>query len=193
MLGALEARWREQEAPIAEGLRPGLHESELRAAIEPLEIRLTNEVRLWWGWHDGTARSLTSHAIGLDWIYLTLEQALARCKQERAAAADALGDGVDSSETWQAGWFPLAARGDGAAMVCDCSVPEAAPTPVHFVHWEKVGSDSLLPVAPSLGTVVRWWTEALDRRAWVFDHPQGLWRHHPEQLADPRLARTGLV
>jgi cell wall assembly regulator SMI1 len=193
MLDELKARWREQEAPILQALRPGLDPSEMQAATEPLGIRLPAEVRVWWGWHDGAKPSLTSHAIGLDWLYLTLEDALARCGEERAGAADAVEEGVSPPQTWQPGWLPLATRGDGAVMVCDCSVPEAASTPVHRVHWEKFGEGSLVPVAPSLGTVVLWWIGALDRGAWVYDRKRRRWEEHPERLADPSLSRTGLV
>jgi hypothetical protein len=38
---------------------------------------------------------------------------LHRCRREQAGAAVAIEDGVEPGETWQAIWFPLAARGDG--------------------------------------------------------------------------------
>ena len=47
-------------------------------------------------------------------------------------------DGVDPRETWLPTWFPMAARGDGAVMACDCSVAQGAPTPIRRVHWGKV-------------------------------------------------------
>jgi cell wall assembly regulator SMI1 len=66
MLEALAARWREQGAAIADDLRPGLAEAEMQAAAEPFGLALPAEVRVWWGWHDGTASTTGTSALGLD-------------------------------------------------------------------------------------------------------------------------------
>ena len=194
MLEELEARWRAQGAPIAEDLRPGVEPRAIEAATSAVGVELPTEARVWWGWHDGTRRSLTSHAIGGDLLYLTLEAAVSRYEQEQAGAAAAVeDDGVDAQETWQPTWFPVASRGDGAVMACDCDVAEGDPTPIRRVHWEKFGEQSVVPVAPSLGTVVSWWIDAIDSGAWFFDRERGFWEEDHERLGDPALARTGLV
>jgi cell wall assembly regulator SMI1 len=180
LLEALAARWREQGAPIAGDLRPGLDDTALDAATAPLELRLPIEARVLWGWHDGTETSLTSHAIGLDLIFLSLDNAVKRYRKEVAAG-------------WQVSWFPVAVRGDGAVMACDCSTPGAAPAPIHYVHWDKSGSGSRVPVAPSLGTVATWWIEAIDSGAWHYNPQRERWVSDPGRLPDPSLERTGLV
>jgi cell wall assembly regulator SMI1 len=192
-LEALAARWREQGAPIADDLRPGLDNGALDDATVPLGLRLPTEARVLWGWHDGTESSLTSHAIGLDLLFLSLGDAVARYRQEDAAAGVAVGDGSPPEETWQATWFPVAARGDGAVMACDCSIPEGAPTPIRYVHWDKSGSGSRVPVAPSLGTVAAWWIEAIDSGAWHYSPQRMRWEADPGRLSNPTLERTGLV
>jgi cell wall assembly regulator SMI1 len=193
MLEELEVRWRAQGAAIAGDLRPGLEAAAIQEATAAVGVQLPVEARVWWGWHDGTSRSLTSHAIGGDLLYLTIEAAVTRYQRERAGAAAAMQDGVDPQKTWPPTWFPMAARGDGAVMACDCAVDEGAPTPIRRVHWEKYGNHSLVPVAPSLGTVVSWWIDAIDAGAWRFDKERGLWDTDSARLPDPALERTGLV
>jgi cell wall assembly regulator SMI1 len=193
MLEKLEERWRAQGAPIVQALRPGLDSGALRAAASPLGLNLPTEAQVWWGWHDGTASTLTSHAIGRDILFLSLGAAMDRYEQERAAATAAIGEGIDSRDTWGVAWLPVAAAGDGALIACDCSVAEGAPTPIRYVHWDKVGGDSRAPVAPSLGTVVAWWIEAIDAGAWRYDPERACWEAHPERLPDPAVELTGVV
>jgi cell wall assembly regulator SMI1 len=147
LLEALAARWREQGAPIAGDLRPGLDDRALEIATLPLKLQLPMEARVLWGWHDGSESSLTSHAIGLDLIFLSLDDAVTRYSKENAAATLAVEDGIPPDEAWRATWFPVAGRGDGAVMACDCSVPENTPTPIRYVHWDKSGKGSRVPVA----------------------------------------------
>ena len=77
-------------------------------------------------------------------------------------------------------------------MVCDCSVPEGAPTPIRQVDLEFFNG-AAEPAAPSLGTVVSWWIDALDRGAWTYNLALQRWEEDPSRLADPSLARTHLV
>lgn len=193
MLEDLRARWTEQEAPISVDLQAGLSEAEISAETQRLGLTLPIEARTWWAWHNGTTRPVTSHAIGLDLVYLTLQAAVTRCQREREGATTAVEEGLDPEDAWQHVWFPLAGGGDGAVMACDCSVEDGAPTPIRYVHWDKAGSGSFIPVAPSLGTVVSWWIEAIDAGAWHFDKLQERWAADPARLPDPAMERTGLV
>jgi cell wall assembly regulator SMI1 len=193
LLASLADRWETQAAPIAQDLRPGLEPRAIEEVTSPFAIRLPAEARLWWEWHDGTWQTLTSHALGLDLAYLPLAMAAERYAKERDAAAQAVDEGIDPSELWQPGWFPLASGGDGRVMACDCDITEGAPTPIHYVHWEKAGDDSHQPVAPSLGVVVSWWIEAIDSGAWRYDGDAARWESRPDLLPNPALELTGLV
>jgi cell wall assembly regulator SMI1 len=194
MLEALVARWREQGAAIADDLRPGLAEAEMRAATEPFGLTLPAEARVWWGWHDGTASMTGTSALGLDLLYLPLSTALAVYQTQLRIAAQ-VAEGADSlaaGDVWPRSWLPLSTKGAGMMMVCDCGVPEGAPTPIRHVDHEFFDR-SRTPVANSLGTVVTWWIDALDRGAWTYNRERRSWEELPERLANRGLASTGLV
>jgi cell wall assembly regulator SMI1 len=194
MLEALEARWREHGAAITQDLRPGLTAAGMQAATEPLGLTLPTEARVWWGWHDGTASTTGTSALGLDLLYLPLATALALYgKQLSIAERVAAGpDPLKPEDVWPPTWLPLSTKGNGAMMVCDCAVAEGVATPIRHFHHE-FHDQSRTPVADSLGTVVLWWIDALDQGAWTYDRELPRWEEHPERLEDRRLASTGLV
>jgi hypothetical protein len=88
--------------------------------------------------------------------------------------------------------FGLALTPEQARARRRCGCSEGAPTPIRHVDHEFFDR-SRTPVADSLGTVVTWWIDALDRGAWTYDRGRGYWEEIPERLADPGLASTGLV
>lgn len=187
-------RWRSAGAPIAESLRPGLSEQAQDAIVTPLGLRLPHEARVWWGWHDGTNTTTASYAIGLDLLYLPLEKALGVYKRQlHVAATVASGDdSLSPEDVWPDNWLPISIRGNGAMMVCDCSVPEGSPTPIRHVDHEFF-NQAVDPVAPSLGTVVSSWIDALDTGAWTFNPGLKRWDHDPSRLSDPSVAGSHLV
>jgi cell wall assembly regulator SMI1 len=192
-LDALAAGWREQRAPIADTLRPGLSGPVMDEATSSLDMTLPIEARVWWGWHDG-ASTMTNCAIGLDLIFLPLENALDLYRRhlQTAEQLSAAGDVTTPDDAWPRSWLPMCSTGRGAMMVCDCSVPEGAPTPIRHVDLEFF-SEAAEPVAASLGTVVSWWLEALDRGAWSYNSSRQRWEEYPDRLSDPLLARSHLV
>ena len=138
MLETLEARWREQGAVIAHDLRPGLTAAEMQAATEPLGITLPTEARVWWGWHDGTASTTGTSALGLDLLYLPLTTALAVYGNQLSIAARVAAgpDRLTPEDVWPRTWLPLSTKGNGALMACDCAVPDGAATPIRHVDHE---------------------------------------------------------
>jgi cell wall assembly regulator SMI1 len=193
-LNALAARWEEQRAPVLTKLRPGLSGDAIDRASAACGLTLPTEARTWWGWHDGTNTTTATYAIGLDLLYLPLEKALAVYKRQlnvtqRVANGD---DSLAPEDVWPENWLPLSVKGNGAMMVCDCGVPDGAPTPIRHVDHEFF-NEARHPVARSFGTVVSWWIDALDRGAWTYNADLRRWEEDPSRLADPSLARTHLV
>jgi cell wall assembly regulator SMI1 len=162
-------------------------------ATASLELTLPTEARVWWGWRDG-ASTMTNCALGLDLLYLPLEKALELYRRQlRIADQVAAGDdSLTAEDAWPRSWLPLSSTGRGAMMVCDCSVPDGAPTPIRQVDLEFF-NEAAEPAAASLGTVVSWWIDALDRGAWTYNSSLRRWEEDPSRLADPSLARTHLV
>jgi hypothetical protein len=194
MLDELAARWREQGAAVADDLRPGLPEDEVRSAAEAVGLTLPAEVLVWWGWHDGTGSLTAKSALGLDLLYLPMASAFRLYETERRNAA-LVADGSDplsQDDVWPRAWLPLSTKGAGMMMVCDCGVAEGGPTPIRHVDHEFFDR-SHTPVADSLGTAVGWWIDAIDRGAWSYNRERGHWERFPDRLTDPGLASTGLV
>jgi cell wall assembly regulator SMI1 len=198
MLEALDQQWRRQGAPIAASLRPGLSDAEMEAIVGPLGVMLPAEARVWWGWHDGTSAMTNDYALGLDFIFLPLERAVAVYRQVREIALSVAAprpgeEELDEDSIWDQSWFPLSKGGDGTVVACDCTVEEGAPSPIRSVNWGNRGARSAAPVADSLGTVVSWWIEALDGGAWTYSHERRRWDRHPDRIPDPRREQSGLV
>ena len=194
MLDELHAAWREQGALIADGLRPGLTDTEMTALARSSQLALPVEARVWWGWHDGTNSMTGSYAVGRELLFLPLARALDLYRQQLTIAEN-VAEGEESltpDDVWPRAWLPLSTEGNGAMMVCDCSVAEGAPTPIRHFNHEFAG-ESRRVVAESLGQVVSWWLAALDSRAWTWDRNRGVWEEHHDRLPDPQIARTNLV
>src|SRR5829696_8622344 len=100
------AGWRRHGARIAETLRPGLNGSEIDAMTADLGFRLPVEARIWWEWHDGTSSTMTTHALGLDYLYLPLENAVGQYRQMREIArATAAGEAdLEPEDVWPRSW-----------------------------------------------------------------------------------------
>jgi cell wall assembly regulator SMI1 len=198
MLDRLSEHWRRLGAPIAESLRPGLSVAEIDALVAPLGFRLPSEASVWWGWHDGTESARLSHALGNGIVALQLEQAVARHRENRRIAEELIRDRLtpDAAENyWPPHWLTVGVAAGLGEVVCDCSVAEDEPTPIRLSDFEYP-EESQIPLAPSLGTLVGWWLDALDSGAWSYDLASRSWRDHPERLAEPqgrsRLLVVGL-
>lgn len=198
MLERLFEGWRHAGAPIVQSLRPGLDEREIDATTSELRLRLPVEARTWWAWHDGASSTMTSHALGLGFLYLPLSKAVALYRQWRAIAHESVDPASldperDADDIWHPSWFPISKGGDGTTVACDCSVDEGAPSPIRSVHWSKRVGRSAVPVADSLGTVVSWWIEALEDGTWTYDHKRQGWNSNSAQFVDVDREATGLL
>lgn len=190
-LEVLAERWRSQDAPLLEMLRPGLSEEEMDALTEPLDIRLPVEARLWWGWHDGVDLDRDapgSSELGPNRSFVSLHTAVSECDERREIARDVTDSEADAERMWGRAWFPITAFGDYA---CDCSVPDGQASPVHFTNYHYTETPDT-PVAESFGEMVDLWIQAIDSGAWYYDFGRGRWLIRFDAL-DPELEKTRIV
>ncbi|MFV0461041.1 MAG: hypothetical protein ACK5MT_19990 [Actinomycetales bacterium] len=54
-LERLESHWHRLGAPVASMLAPGLSDQQMDDIVGPTPYVLNDELRAWWGWHDGVA------------------------------------------------------------------------------------------------------------------------------------------
>jgi cell wall assembly regulator SMI1 len=205
LLEELMRRWRSQGAPIVEHLRPGLTESELDAATEPLGVRLCDELRTWWGWHDGVSAELGSHVpereLGPAGMleYLPLAEAIAIYRERRRAAElgaermlarDPASPYADPDTSWPRARFPLSKQAHGDLIACDCSRSHDAAGPL-YVFVRDEGGFGGEPSAPSLGQTVCWWIEAIDLGALRYLPEERRWARHAVLI--PPAARASML
>jgi cell wall assembly regulator SMI1 len=182
-------------------LQPGLAEEQQDRMLAPLELRLPQEARLWWRWHDGVtlvrAPSI-QRTIGPGFEYLPLAEAIVqyhRCRDAAREVASTPGQSppVNNPDHWWAPhWFPVTLTGYGGVVACDCSVDDALRTPIRMVWW--AGRESYAdPVTQSFGEMVSWWIDAMETGAWHFDTGHGEWQANHDLLADRSRELTRLV
>jgi cell wall assembly regulator SMI1 len=180
LLDQLAARWRDQHAPITALLRPGLTDEEIDATTAPAGIRLPEEARRWWRWHDGALPDALSRGgaahIGPNIEFLSLTQAVA----ERAETLELFRQLREAGDTryWSESWLPIAPTRD--PLVVDCGVGMNDPVPVRAFLLED--SDGGRGATESIGALVRLWIDAFDRGAWVYREAEGNWLYDWEKL-----------
>ena len=76
-------RWREDGAPTADALRPGLGDTEMDELTAPLGLRLPPEARTLWSWHDGAEPGPNVQWIGTGWEPLPLSRAVSITQEYR--------------------------------------------------------------------------------------------------------------
>ena len=192
LLQRLCARWEEQGAPIAESLNPGLASDEVEARLAAAGLAASEEVRRWWGWHDGAkGAGLARVMVGRHFEFASLDAALAERTDMAAAARDLAAQGGmasphdDPDFWWHDTWLPLCADWGGTVLVADLAEPEAAFTPVLSISWEELGTGGP-PRCESVGQLVTLWLRAFDDGVWRYDRDAGRWEYHWDRV-DPRL------
>jgi cell wall assembly regulator SMI1 len=199
-LDALEKRWAEQNAPLTDSLRPGLALADIAGFEESVGRRLPIEARAWWTWHDGVAASGGPSVLrsmgGPDFEFLPLSEAVDVYRRQRRIAAEVVestpGLAIGVDEFWHPGWFPLTTTRYGGVIACDCAVPPSEPTPIRMVHWASM-EPPFEAATGSLGELVEWWIDALDRRAWRYSEAEGRWLLDYSRLGEPARELTRLV
>jgi cell wall assembly regulator SMI1 len=189
----LEDRWRQVGAPVAVALRPGLSDEEMDALTTQLGLRLPDEARRWWRWHDGaTARpGFEPEVLGPIGSFIPLAHAVGSTESTReimrqAWEADDLEEG-ELGPDWKPSWLKLI--NCERPIVIDCSVAPEDPVPVRsFFQEPTVGEEGLR----SLGELVRIWIDAYDSGAWAYDRTERRWSSDRSKL-DSAIAQLHLT
>jgi len=186
----LERLLAEQGAPIVQRLQPPAS-AEAFAVIEAeFGLPVPEELRLWWGWHDGTNvkphEKAAKASIGPLFEFLSMEEALKATRESRELALD-----IDPDEPeiyWGKTWLAL---GTDGRVACDLMSGPGASVSVLDVDYHKTSKPGTI-AAQSLGEMVRWWIEALESGAWRYEPEHNRWARR-EELVPPEREQVGLV
>ena len=171
LLEAVRERWREDGAPTAEVLRPGLGDADMDALTAPLGLRLPPEARTLWSWHDGADLGIDTRWIGKGWEPLPLARAVSLTQEYRALLWDSpYGDG---REYWPESFLILTRPDRPDVLTIDCGV-NSSTSPVYSATVEEFGSTL---IADSIGELVERWLRVMEQRLAHFDRSQSRWRY----------------
>ncbi|WP_320065789.1 hypothetical protein [Micromonospora sp. RTGN7] len=198
ILEALEARWREHGAPIAGRLAPGLAEDELAARFRPLGSALPDELRLWWGRHDGVRRFQPGTRLGTEsqvgpggWELLSLDEALS----ERALMLKLCGrphypaDDRDWDGYWRPSWMPLFAF-DANLVFANLDGATDVGVPLHL--WAAQPEDVGVAHTASLTDLLAIWERLLGERYYWWSADEGRWEDRRPEVP-MSLIHAGLL
>jgi cell wall assembly regulator SMI1 len=190
LLKQLKRRWKEQGAPIAAALRPGLTDDEMDRLTSPIGLRLPREARRWWGWHDGASPQIPGRdvaaEIGPRMAFLPLADAVSECRRIRALLMEV--SGGEGDPDWKWSWLPMNA--DKRPLVFDCGVEFDAPVPVRSFFFEDPAAGA--EGARSIGELVTIWLEAIDCGAWAYERQRNRWTYDWTKL-DPDVEMRRLT
>ena len=196
LLDLLEARWRQEGAPVH--LAPGANEDELDDAEGRLGFALPQEVRDRFGWHNGHDEDSVDPDVFMFPIRVFPgnlqesidERAELLADQDRRRGA---GDEDESGRSFQPTWLAITQPAK-RTIVADCSdgaQDRRAPAPIHVVHhWGERPWDTVL--MPSLTAMLEVWWQLSEAGIWAFNPDgSGDWVIQNEEIpAD--LRKTGL-
>jgi hypothetical protein len=156
-LAGMEHEWRRLGAPIVPRLRPGLSDEQLDDLGRRFGWNLPLEVRVLWGWHDGTDQidHPWKQSIGPGaFSFLSAEDALQETEQQRKWAPDE----PPEEPGWRRRWLLIMNEGPQRLYV-DTDVPDAGPE-----SWHPLGyvphdwAHAYIQVARSLTQAASlWW------------------------------------
>ena len=180
LLDALEQCWRTQQAPLVSRLRPGLTDSQIDELTAEIGLRLPEEARTWYRWHDGTDPVEYTHQrwIGPGHSLISLADSVEQTRKQRDTLAH---DGfLPPEEWWAPSWFALTPS--NGSLVCDCSVAPGEVTPIRIVRWDDQPDGHAKIRTRSLGELVSWFIEAFDCGAWCYRAGTVGWDPNPDVL-----------
>lgn len=181
LLDQLERRWRDNDAAILRWLQPGLTDERIDELTAPLGIRLPEEARRWWRWHDGVPMDAPpgSHSIGGGPTYIPLSYAVENTMW--------LAEGDPS---WPTGWLVMTADSD--PLIMDCGAGFDEPVRVHCANIQDPGRPPVDHDATSIGELVSLWIEAIDCGVYTYNKEVGDWELHQNRMP-PHMRGRGLV
>jgi len=177
MLQRLDTFFIEQGAPTAQALRPGLSQAELDAAEVELGFLLPQEVRDWYGWHNGMEEVFEGVEGSVRLPNLKLLTSMRDAVEDRQGF---LHLPPEVQQTYRPTWLPITQR-DVVTLVVDCAGAAAdrqAPAPVSVIDY----ADEWEQRMPSITAMVQLWTTLIDEGYWRYDHNLGCWADTYSQL-----------
>lgn len=155
-------------AAITHTWAPGLSDAEIDALIEPHDLVLPEEARRWWRWHNGCVEGTRPPRTDIlpRRALKSLEETLALYAEAKDTDRDVYG--ADR-------WLSPVSDVPRLWFVCSGAVHE----PVPICMQEDV--DDPEAVLPSIGELVRTWTELIDTSAFTTD-ANGDWEWHFERI-----------
>src|ERR1700754_451197 len=155
LLEELESRWRVRSPEIFDRFVPGLTDTEITAAVAPLELRLPEEVLRWFRWQNGT----DNETVMLAYAFKSVAESVERTEIHRE---------FNLPREW------LAVMDNQPYVFFDCGGDPAAPAAVW--HYDV---DRGLPTRPkfqSIGDMVSLWIELIDSGELIWsEEPEGWW------------------
>jgi cell wall assembly regulator SMI1 len=195
LLEELETLWREQGAPIADQLAPGLSKEQLDEYERANGLTFPAEIRRWWGWHDGVRRLLRDmraepgSMLGVgSWEFLSCAEALGERALMLQVAPREGGPEIDDEDLdvyWRPTWLPVVVFNADRVFV-DCA--DAAPA---VRIWHRAPDDVDTARADSWTDAVAFWVRLLRERYYFWSREQNRWLDRWAEL--PLEDRVGLL
>jgi hypothetical protein len=162
----------------------------MAAVVAPLQLELSAEARVWWGWRNGFVPGAPPYGglIAPGCYLVSLERAVTGHAENRALAEEREPSHPD--HWWDSLWVPILSPANGTTIGCDCSVAEGEPSPLHVVWWKNPDDDAPRRTAGSVGQMLVWWLEAIDSGLWGYDRDARRWTRDWEAVPPER---NGLV
>jgi hypothetical protein len=155
------------EAPVADNLAPGLSDEEIDALLEPVGITLPEEARVWWRWRNGpdpAAPFASTRFAHRGFISL---------QNEAGYYSDRLE--YDGEELGFGGMLQPVTERTEIFFYCRVDRDETVP-----VYEGPQGEPPEL-LLPSIGALVRRWTEVLESGYVSAVTPDGVWHFDDER------------
>jgi hypothetical protein len=144
-----------------ESWAPGLSDAEIDVLLRPHDLDLPEEAQRWWRWHNGYLEGTRP-----PWVGVTPNRPLLSLQEVLELYAESK-DG--DRQIWGADrWLMVFV--DRPSIYFDCSGPHDAPVPIRT----QEDIDAPEPVLPSIGEMVKLWTELIDASVYTTD-PGGTW------------------
>ena len=178
-LERLERCWRDENPDLVDRLRPGLSSAELDAILDSFDYFVPDELREWWGWHNGLEGD---QYITEDLQFVRAEDSVAHTHyagaliREVAGRNDLQQDERYAREVMAKGWpdAHLAIFGGGSSQIygADCTEPRTEA----LIRWYSYHDDPHCRlVAHSLREPIARLCDLYDRRLVRWDPQSQVW------------------
>jgi len=185
-LEELERRFEAQGMPFRKSHRPGLTPTVIHDLWDlPMEVPW--DVAVWFGWHDGVARS------DLEGAYAPFPAGqlwgLAECLEQRRSSLRVLGGPSRDSEVFfLENWVPV--FGQAQVWVHFAVQPHGGETPVEF--YDMFDRPLTTPCTSSISQFVEECHRMLDDKLWASDPFGHEWELHYDEIPPDRKWLAGL-